>query len=326
MKTIFSCRFGSHLYGTDTPTSDIDIKSIHLPSAYDILMQKDKGSISTKRSKGDGEKNYAGEIDKESYSLRNYLKLISEGQTVSLDMLFADKRSITQTSWEWECIQSHREYLISKKSEAFIGYCMQQAKKYGIKGSRVDAVRKTLDFLKSLDDGHYYKLGDFTTAIDVFTFKQNNEFITIVDQVRFLGGIVRFLEVCGRKLSYTATLKNAIEVLQRLFDEYGTRALMAETNQGVDWKALSHAVRIAEQAIELFQTGHIIFPRPNAMKLLAIKKGEVNYAQVAEEIEDLFVQVKEASEKSTLPTKVDQKWIDEFVYGVYRDVVIKEGK
>jgi len=325
MKTIFSCRFGSHLYGTSTPVSDIDIKSVHLPSARDIIMQKDKGSISTKRPKGVGEKNYAGEVDEESYSLRNFLKLISEGQTVSLDILFCNPESTIMADDIWIEILANRHRLISKKSEAFIGYCMQQSKKYGIKGSRVDAVRKTLDYLKSLNDGFSYKLGDFSTAIAIFVTKQNNEFINLTDQVQASGGMVTFLEVCGRKLPYTASLKNAIDVLQRLFDEYGTRALMAETNQGIDYKAMSHAIRIAEQAIELFDTGFITFPRPNAQYLLDVKLGKVDYKIMAERIENLFDEVKAASEKSSLPAKVDQEWIDNFVYEAYRNVIINEG-
>jgi hypothetical protein len=39
---------------------------------------------------------------------------------------------------------------------------------------------------------------------------------------------------------------------------------MAETQEGVDWKALSHAVRVGTQALELLKTGHVTFPLPNA--------------------------------------------------------------
>jgi predicted nucleotidyltransferase len=33
MKTVVRMRFGSHLYGTSTPESDLDFKSVFLPDA-----------------------------------------------------------------------------------------------------------------------------------------------------------------------------------------------------------------------------------------------------------------------------------------------------
>jgi predicted nucleotidyltransferase len=93
MRKIVQCRFGSHLYGTNTPLSDIDIKSVYIPSADDIVLQKVKGSISVKRNKLIGEKNFAGEIDEEIYSLQKFFQLVSEGQTVALDLLFSNSES-----------------------------------------------------------------------------------------------------------------------------------------------------------------------------------------------------------------------------------------
>jgi RNA repair pathway DNA polymerase beta family protein len=318
--------FGSSLYGTTTPNSDIDYKSIYIPDARDILLQKIKGSISTKRSKGEGEKNYAGEVEEESYSLDKFLKLVSEGQTVSLDVLFSNPESWIVSGSIWHELRNNTNKLLTKNSKAFIGYCRQQSAKYGIKGSRVAAARDTMNFLESaMRDSatapSVRKLGDIGT--NVYAFVKDREFVDIVDVELKNGQTIRHLEVCGRKLPYTASIKNAYTIVKALFDEYGTRALLAETNEGIDWKALSHAVRIGEEAIELFETHKIVFPRWNAVYLRDIKLGKFPYNQVAERIEDLFVKVEEASAKSDLPEKVDQKWIDNFICRVYGDEVIR---
>jgi hypothetical protein len=321
MRKIVQCRFGSHLYGTNTPLSDIDIKSVYIPSADDIVLQKVKGSISVKRNKLIGEKNFAGEIDEEIYSLQKFFQLVSEGQTVALDLLFSNSESWISHTPEWLEIIANRHRLITRKSEAFIGYCRQQAKKYGIKGSRVAAAREVLNFLKSCSNeylGLNSKLIRWSNSIDEFvSLSSNKEFINIVEIEQNSGTKTTFLDVCGRKLSYTASLKNAIEVVQRLVDEYGQRALQAESNQGIDWKSLSHAVRIGQQAVELFQTKNITFPRPNADFLLKIKKGELPYVQVAEIIENLFEEVEEAARNSDFPEDVDKEWIVKFVYSKY---------
>jgi predicted nucleotidyltransferase len=45
VRTIVRIKFGSHLYGTATLASDIDYKSVFVPSATDILLQRVKGSM-----------------------------------------------------------------------------------------------------------------------------------------------------------------------------------------------------------------------------------------------------------------------------------------
>lgn len=328
MKIILKTSFGSHLYGTSTPASDNDIKAIYIPDGEDILLQSVKGTIATHRSKSEGEKNYAGEEDIEMFSLQRYFKLLSEGQTVSLDVLFSNPESWIEHTTEWLEIVNNRHRLLTRRSEAFIGYCRQQAKKYGIKGSRVAAIRSTLDWLNhgtsNGSKGINNKLGEFHLWIDAFVAKENNEFIKIVPLLQGSGTIINHLEVCGRKLPYTATVKNAIEVLDRLFTEYGTRALQAETNLGVDFKAISHAVRIGQQAVELFETHNIVFPRPNAAELLEIKQGKIPYLKVAEQIEELFSEVEKAAALSDLPEEVDHAWMKEFVERSYLDAVFNQ--
>jgi len=82
-------RFGSHLYGTDTPQSDLDVEGVYLPDAHDILLQRVKETIETGTSKARGDKTAPGDVEREVYSLQRYLELLAEGQTIALDMLFA---------------------------------------------------------------------------------------------------------------------------------------------------------------------------------------------------------------------------------------------
>lgn len=329
MTLILRTIFGSSLYGTSIPSSDIDYKSIYIPDARNILLQKIKGSISSKRSKEEGEKNYAGEVEEESYSLDRFLNLVSEGQTVSLDVLFSSPEGWIHSNSIWHELRNNIDKLLSKNSKAFIGYCRQQSAKYGIKGSRVAAARDTLNFLVSFDNVNR-KLGDISRRIDEFVFgngkdymNYNNpkEFLQILDIEHKNGHIIRHLEICGRKLPYTSSIKNAYDIVQKLVNEYGSRALMAEKNEGIDWKALSHAIRVGEEGIELFETHRIIFPRPNAVYLRDIKLGKYSYKEIAEKIEDLFIKVEEASIKSTLPDSVNKNWIDNFIIKVYSDEV-----
>src|ERR1700744_3592339 len=268
---IFRTRFGSHLYGTNTPASDEDWKSIRMPSAREILLgnSKETLAIRDRYNKAEKEKNLPGEFEEECFTLKQYLKLVSEGQTVSLDMLFAPiefwDRDNTNSIWFGE-IKGNYTRLISKKSGAFVGYCRQQAKKYGIKGSRVAAGRAALVMLNTFDPT--VKLGKYETNLSAFVANTEHTALEFIPQAS--GTVVGYFDVCGRKLQFTSRVSECIKIVENFVREYGQRAIQAENNEGIDWKGMSHAVRIGEQAIELFDTGFVTFPRPNAKFLLKI--------------------------------------------------------
>src|SRR5580692_9978115 len=155
MRNIVTIKFGSHLYGTSTPASDLDYKSVFVPSAQDIILQRVKATITNHRQKGIGEKNCAGEIDIESHSLQRFLQLASEGQTVALDVLFSPESAMVEPAHaEWREIMANRRRLLTKKSASFVGYVRTQSNKYGIKGSRVAAARGALELLEWEIDTH----------------------------------------------------------------------------------------------------------------------------------------------------------------------------
>lgn len=317
-RTIVRIKFGSHLYGTSTPASDLDFKSVFVPSAKSILLQNAPKTLNNHRPKGTGEKNSAGDIDEEQFSIQRFLGLAAEGQTVALDVLFAPAWAmIDPPSREWQSIIENRKRLLTKKSAAFIGYARVQANKYGIKGSRVSAARNALAIL---DEG-IVRLGTTakleTLSASIAVALRDNEHMSISEDITPHGQTIPLWVVCDRKMPFRASIKNARDIMARVVDEYGRRALMAETQQGVDWKALSHAVRVGEQAIELLSTAHITFPLPNASHILDIKTGKLLYQDVAAEIEDLLERVESAAEVSTLPSEPDYQWINTLVEDVH---------
>lgn len=324
METIVKMLFGSHLYGTDTPTSDTDLKSVHIPDANDILLQRVQGEIAgpETRQKRDGEKNAPSDVDDKSYSLQKFLGLAAEGQTVAIDMLFAPKEMIEQSEYWWLYLTGNRHRLLSRKSAAFVGYCRQQANKYGIKGSRVAAAKLASEiFLDQLSKlGAKAKVGDI--PFGEIELLLDNEHVRLVQQeLGSSGQLGDFIEVCNKKVSYTAPVKQAADVFARIYDQYGARARQAESNENIDWKALSHAVRVGTEAVELLSTGYVTLPLPNAEHVRDIKQAKLPYEQVSEEIEQLLVDVEEAARTSSLPDEPDQKWIDETVIEAYGDAV-----
>lgn len=322
---IVQIKFGSHLYGTATPESDLDIKAVYIPSARDILLQRVSPLLSDSRIKEHGEKNTSADIDREAFSLHRYLELLAEGQTVALDMLFApDWAMMMMPNQIWRDVQKLAPNILTRGATAFVRYCRQQANKYGIKGSRVAAARKALALLEDAERQHGASARLDTVVNLLEKLVVEHDFLEFVDLEQPNGDMVRYFEVCGKKAMLTSTIKNAHDIVRRLVEAYGQRALAAERNEGLDWKALSHAVRVGHEAVELFQTGRISFPRPEAMHLLEIKRGRLPYTKVAGEIEQLLVDVEAAASSSSLPEKADGAIIDDFVAGVHRQQILRE--
>ena len=331
MNQILEIKFGSHLYGTSTPESDLDFKGIYLPTAKEIVLGTYKKTIATSRPKRINERNNKDDVDTDVYSLDRFLELLMEGQTVALDMLFSNTSNITNITYEGSeimyQIDVNKDKLLTRNVGAFLGYAKQQAARYGIKGSRLDALKRTMALLDTLPlhdklGLHADKLEALVEECKEVVSLEKTPLVEIVElSVSNDTKTILHLHVNGRKCSYTATVKHAKGIYGKILDEYGHRAHKAHMSGGKDWKALSHAVRVNHEALELLRTGKITFPRPERELLLKIKKEQLPYEQVAEMIEQGIVELTEAQEKSTLRETPDREWANEFVYKIYSDIV-----
>ena len=318
---IVRVEFGSHLYGTNTEKSDHDFKSVYVPKAKDILLQRVVESTGHKVVRPEGEKNSPEDTDDESYSLQKYLSLLAQGQTVAIDMLFVPKPLFTTPIWEH--IKENKDKLLTKKSASFVGYCRTQANKYGIKGSRVAAAKEAKEGFERWIRIH----GPTAKVFEVLSDEPRtlDEHTRVLSKETTLGKFETYFECCDRKVGFKNTLKEALAIYTRIYEEYGHRARLAQSNEGIDWKALSHAVRVGTEAVELLYTGKVTFPLPNKEHVLEIKLGKIPYAQVAGEIEYLLYAVEKAEKDSILRDEPDYEFIDDLVYNVYRSEVLREG-
>lgn len=332
MNKIVEIKFGSHLYGTNTPASDLDFKAIYIPEARDIVLGKYKKTIAKSRPKAECERNNKDDVDMEMFSLDRFLELLCEGQTVALDILFAPNDSYTSYTPEGMALMAHiynnRELLLTRNVNAFVGYARQQAAKYGIKGSRMDALKRTMEVLERMSHPHD-KLSSYEDMIHNLISETKGlvslEKTALVEICMLKGptGLVDqpHLHINGRFIPFHATVKWAKEVVGKMLEGYGNRAKKAHLEGGIDWKALSHAVRVNGEAMELLKTNYITFPRPDAAILKDIKTGQIPYEQVAEMIEQGLADLYTAHDVSKLRDEPDYEFVNDLIYEIYSDVV-----
>lgn len=321
MNVLVQAVAGSHLFGTNTPASDRDYKGVYLPSKQDILLGTAKASVN-QRTNESGQKNTKDDVDVEFYSLQKFMQMLHEGQTVALELLWTPEEQLISTSPFWEELRAHRAELLHKKVTSFVGYCKTQADKYGVKGSRMAAAKRVLTYLKECSP--YMRLGDhWNTIKDEFQCVEHVEFGF---QTTSLGDI-HYIEVCNRKFQTTTKVQYVVDALEKLYDSYGHRAKQAESNEGIDWKALSHAYRVCCQAIEILRDGKLTLPllSEDLEIVRNVKLGMIPFNVFQPMLEEKLAEVLRLEEISTLPSNFDyDKWCVEFVMKVYKDVVTKE--
>jgi hypothetical protein len=298
--------FGSHLYGLDTPTSDHDYKGIFMPEVRDILL----GRIprTQKLSSGPSHvRNSQGDVDSETYSLHHFVQLALQGQTVALDMLHGNLEEEATPAWYF--MKKHRSRFYTRSMKAFVGYARKQAAKYGIKGSRLDAVREALAFLMTKGDRtiqDLYEQGELWEGehihLSLYTLPDGDYEIT-----------KSYWEVCGKKMTFGGKASYYVPMLKKFYEQYGHRAKLAEQNQGVDWKAMSHALRVGYQTEAIFKHKTFSYPLEQTPYLLQVKLGNLPYKEVAYVLDKLMVDLEVLASQSSLPLVPDVKFWDTWV-------------
>jgi hypothetical protein len=302
MDLVVKMKFGAHLYGTATASSDLDYKGVFLPSREEILL----GRIPKCRAFTTGDsrsKNQAADVDEEIYSLHYFLQLACEGQTVALDMLHAPESAWSVASDIWREIVAQRRRFYTKSLHAFVTYARRQAAKYGIKGSRLSAARQVLAVLKRFPPETRLR-----QVWDDLPLTEHG----------FEGAPtptgLRQYQVCGKAFQETVAVGHVIPILEKFFNDYGARARLAAENKNIDWKAVSHALRAAIQIREILTLGAIHYPLADAPFLMAVKTGQLDYAaEVAPALEKLMAEVQELLDRSDLPARADDAYWERFI-------------
>lgn len=305
MNKIVYMKFGSHLYGTDTEKSDADYKGIYIPSKTEIYLSKFPKTIN-KTTGGKNQKNTKIDVDEEIFSIHQFVKLACEGQTIALDMLHAPNNMILEKSYLWDELVKNRSKFYTKRLTTFIGYCRRQASKYGIKGSRLQEARNVIECL--------VKYPEDTKMKTIWKYLPQGDHIHCLEPQILDTNKYRMYQVCGKKFQETVSTNYVVSVLTKFAKQYGARAELAAKNEGIDWKAISHALRVAYQLEQLYIEGTITFPLKQADFLKKVKLGEFDYTTVvAPKLEELMIDVEQLSSKSHFPKQVDCEFWDDFI-------------
>lgn len=315
---LFKALHGSKLYGINTPESDTDIKCVVLPTARDIVLGKTNWSHSNKT---DNRPNNSNDIDIETHDLMKFTELLAKGSPFAIEMLFTPESFyLADPHPVFNALKEHKEKIVTKQSKHLLGYCRLQAMNYGINADRVKAVNRVKEVLEGLIEayGENARLGNHLDTIvnNVIGLHVKKAIKTTSN-----GAHINNLVVENRFTPETASLGEALKVSTSLVNRYGKSTFTSENASSKDWKTLSHALRIGYQAMEMFSTGHMTFPRPEADFLMSVRKGAIPADKVVIELCSLLENVEQASVNSCLPDRPDEDFLETLVVDTYSEQV-----
>lgn len=316
---LYVTEYGSKLYGTDTPESDTDYRGIFLPSYDSRILGTDPDYIKLDTNTSN-EANSSKDIDIHLDSIHKWFNLLAKGETGAIDVLFSMWSSsstyFVPTFTDW--VKGNYLSLITSNPKAFCGYAIGQAKRNNVKGQRYNEL---CEFISNTKQAFNFKelvprdqkLGH--TEMDLSGYKYINW--KEAEPPRGQSGTWTYLEVLGKLYPPTWKLDFVLEKLEEMKEQYGDRAKKAVDN--VDWKALSHALRVVQEVKELLSTRFIKFPLQDRRYILEIKQGKHELEDIVQELSNYIEEIDELVKITDLPNKVDQNKIDKFILELYRD-------
>ena len=314
-KVVYVTQYGSKLYGTDNPNSDTDYKGIFIPNKNDVLLKRDIEHFNF-NSNDENSKNSKDDIDLQLFSIYKFFNLLKKGETGAMDILFSMFREDTQVYNDKEftsiMMENYKKFY-NRNLHSFIGYCVGQSKVYNVRGERFNELHLFVEYFNALvKEQGSEKLESMFSAVEEIFQENNYKYIKFIMAPTSRGSGEakegRYIEVLGKRFLGTVTVKYFAEKITDMEEQFGNRARASA--KGVDFKALSHAVRVINEVEELIDTDFILFPLKNRAYITSIKEGNESLEDVMEYLDRELTIVQDKLEKSNLAEKSDEVFIN----------------
>lgn len=348
-RTIFACRAGSHAYGTNIATSDMDYRAVCIApkSFYLGLTLGVKGEEESIAKKGVVVQS-SPDPDLTVFELRKFLKLAADVNPNVIELLFVDPSDHLIMSPAWEQVIAIRDSFLSKRAKhRFSGYALSQLKRINthyrwlknpplgqptraefalpertlIPADQLAAARSQIQ--KKLDESSWHELDDLDESTrqaikDEFTDKIAEIMLWSDEDMEnkpwravagSLGYSTNFIEYLDMERRYNAKQKDW-ESFCRWKKERNPQRAELEAKYGYDTKHALHLVRLLRMCREILTEGVVRVRRPDAPELLEIRGGSWDYHKLVEWAVAEDKALTELARISKLPNLPDRKKIE----------------
>lgn len=304
---------GSHAYGTETDTSDLDIRGCALNSKREILCNENFEQITNSVT------------DTTIYSFIKLIKLLTECNPNTIEILGLKPEHYLYLSDIGNELLKNKKIFLSKKAiNSFGGYATAQFRRLDNKSSRISEQSvKEEHILKSIKNASLsFKEIYFSYPEDSIRLYTDNAINEELDKEIFMDINLKHYPLRDYKEMW-----NRMSDIVRDYDKVGKRNQNAISHNKLG-KHMMHLIRLYIMCIDIFEKGEIITYREAEHNLLMdIRNGKFLDLK-GQPTEDFFELVENyksrleyAKENTDLPDMPDYKKIKDFVMYVNERIV-----
>jgi predicted nucleotidyltransferase len=292
---IIEIKVGSHLYGTNTPKSDVDYSGIFLPTkelvfGFQRVEEVDLSII----DKDEAGKNTKNAIDRKLYEFRKFVKLAMDNNPNVIEQLFVNKANIVYINEAGRALLAERhKFPHQGLLQKFKGYAHSQKHKMIIRTDKFHELENAFNYLKDYTDQKAILVELKNKFLPFMKF--NHDYCVIGDL----------------NLKKSIFVKKAVSMIEERLSKVSNRKTLI-TKHGYDTKFASHLIRLLLEGKELISTGEIIFPLSYRQTILDIKHGKWAIKEVLDYADFLEAEIEKAAEKSELPKEARFNEIEKF--------------
>lgn len=345
-RTILLVTHGSHAYGLNSPTSDIDIKGVCIePTPFHLGFLHRFEQLEEMEAKGHPH-------DLVIYSLKKFAHLAADCNPNIIEILHVDDGDVRKCDAFGERLREHRDAFLSRKAmHTFSGYAHAQLKRIRLhhawnqKGTPVMPTRaqfglpeKTLipkdhiaaanaiiqkkidswqiSGLEHVDQATRILLQEKMAEIIAEQFGEADDMWKRAARSRTLGFSEDFLHLLEMEKAYENAKREYLSHKEWMENRNEKRAAL-EKAHGYDTKHGMHLIRLMRMAREILLTGKVIVKRPDRDYLLGIRNGALPYDDLIAESDRIEAECKvlyaRPESEQVLPKAPDRNKLDELV-------------
>lgn len=301
---------GSIAYGTNVPTSDIDLRGIAVRSGKDIISGKNFDQVENHKT------------DTVIYSLEKIFKLLSNCNPNVIELLGLKPEHYVCANKYGKRILENKEIFLSKiASYSFGGYANAQLRRLDNKSARdLQQVEQEQHILNSIRNAKYHFENKYP-QMDKFEMVIDSSEQEDMDSEIFLN--VSLNHYPAR--DYLGMWSEIKEIIKS-YNTIGKRNNRA-IEKGKLSKHMMHLVRLYLMAFDILEKKQIVTYREKEHDfLMNIRNGKYLYGtQPTEEFRELINEYQKrlhyAEQNTDLPDKPNYKKIDELLYSINEDIV-----
>lgn len=331
-RTILLVRHGSHAYGTNIATSDIDLKGVAIPPAEYFHGFAKKFEQAESHAP-----------DSVIYDVRKFCALAADCNPNIIEVLWGSEEEIEVCTKAGRELLGARQLFLSKKARfTFSGYAIAQLKRIDthhrwlrnppqapptraehnlpavarIPQEQMQAVQSqidkqmdawTEDFGPELDEAGKVAIRSRVSGYLAHVQITNDE--RWQSAARTLGYDENFIHLLQREREFRAR-ENEWKQFENWKKTRNPVRAELEAKYGMDTKHAMHLVRLMRMCREILETGKVVVKRPDREELLAIRNGAWSYERLVEWANAQDGELEQLYRDSTLQKSPPMKEID----------------